>query len=77
MPKFLTLSGCFSWIYRAKRCCQPDSFLYITLRIPCPAHTLFKLTISPLAFLIFFSLARKYQKRLFAMTSLGAKIRMR
>ena len=40
-------------------------------------HTLFKLTISPLAFLTFLSLARKYQKRDLATTSLGAKIRMR
>lgn len=40
-------------------------------------RTLFKLTISPLAFLTFFNLVRKYQKRDLATTSLGAKIRMR
>ena len=39
--------------------------------------TLFNETISPLAFLTFRSLARKYQKRLFATTSFGAKMRMR
>ena len=39
--------------------------------------TLFKLTISPLVFLTFFSLERKYQKRDLATTSLGAKMRMR
>lgn len=40
-------------------------------------RTKFKLTISPLAFLTFFSLARKYQKRDLATTSFGAKTRMR
>ena len=40
-------------------------------------HTLFRLTISPLAFLTFFSFIRKYQKRDLATTSLGAKMRMR
>lgn len=38
---------------------------------------LFKLTISPLAFLTFLSFIRKYQKRDLATTSLGAKMRMR
>ena len=40
-------------------------------------HTRFKDTISPLAFLIFRSLPRKYQNRDFATTSLGANSRMR
>jgi len=40
-------------------------------------HTLLRLMISPLAFLTFFSFARKYQKRDFATTSFGAKMRMR
>ena len=43
----------------------------------CIRRTLFKETISPFAFLIFRSLARKYQKRLLATTSFGAKMRMR
>ena len=57
-----------------QHCCPPQRLpisLFFILR------TLFKLTISPLAFLIFRSLARKYQKRDLATTSFGAKIRMR
>ena len=48
-----------------------------TYRMDIQTRTLFKLTISPFAFLIFRSLARKYQNRDFATTSLGAKMRMR
>jgi len=44
---------------------------------PVLCRTLFNETISPFAFLTFFSLARKYQKRDLAITSLGAKMRMR
>lgn len=40
-------------------------------------RTLLSVTTSPLAFLTFFSLAKKYQNRLLATTSLGAKMRMR
>lgn len=40
-------------------------------------HTTLRLTISPLAFLTFLSLVRKYQKRDLATTVLGAKMRMR
>lgn len=40
-------------------------------------RTWFSETISPLAFLILRSLPRKYQKRDFATTSLGAKMRIR
>lgn len=40
-------------------------------------HTSLMLTISPLAFLTFLSLVRKYQNRDLATTGLGAKMRMR
>lgn len=49
------------------------SFPVLGLRL----HTTFKLTISPLAFLTFLNLAKKYQNLLLATTSLGAKMRMR
>jgi hypothetical protein len=41
------------------------------------AHTTFKLTISPFAFLTFRSFIKKYQKRDFATTVLGANILIR
>lgn len=71
MPKFLTFCGRFSWIYNFSSQ-RPVNRLNHKRR-----HTSFRLTISPLAFLILRSLARKYQKRDLATTSFTAKMRMR
>ena len=87
MPKFLTLSGFFSWICTSYTSIQRPTITPSNPALTDPSgstlteargvHTLFKLTISPFAFLIFRSLAKKYQNLLLATTSLGAKMRMR
>lgn len=50
---------------------QPYAFMVIYAKLTCVIDT-----ISPLAFFIFLSLERKYQKRDLAVTTSGAKIRI-